>query len=227
MRRRLLLVLLLVVMLPIPATAGILFGKKTPKPTPQERVPELIKIIQTDGDENKRADAVEELRQYDPVQFPDIVPTLIDALLNDKKPSVRSEAAHSVSKLRPVSPMVGQALEAALANDSAMRVRMSARSALLSYQWAGYRSNGKKDDPLTTTKEPPLADPPDKKPIPAPPTVIPARMTPVPQPAPKPPIPTQPWNPPSQGPALEPPPAPLPVPGPKPSEPKGPDLGLQ
>ena len=53
MRRRFLLGLLLVVMLPLPATAGILFGKKTPKPTPQERVPELIKIVQSDGDENK------------------------------------------------------------------------------------------------------------------------------------------------------------------------------
>ena len=109
MRRRFLLGLLLVVMLPIPATAGIIFGKKTPKPTPQERVPELIKIVQSDGDENKRAAAVEELRQYDPAQFPDIVPTLVDALLNDKKPSVRSEAAHSLGKLRPVVQVGGQA----------------------------------------------------------------------------------------------------------------------
>jgi hypothetical protein len=152
MRRRFVWVLLLVMMLPVPATAGIIFGKKTPKPTPQERVPELVKIIQTDGDENKRADAIDELRQYDPVQFPEIVPTLIDALLNDKKPSVRSEAAHSLGKFRPVSQVGGQALETALANDSSMRVRMSARSALLSYQWAGYHSTGKKEDPLTTTK---------------------------------------------------------------------------
>src|ERR1700689_4958396 len=159
MRNRLLLVLLGLVMLPLPAPAGIIFGKKTPKPTPQERVPELIKIIKTDGDENKRAEAVEELRQYDPAQFPDIVPTLIDALLNDKKPSVRSEAAHSIGKLRPVAQAGGHALETALANDWSRGVPISARSALLTYQWAGYRGSGKKDDPLTTSKEPPLADP--------------------------------------------------------------------
>jgi HEAT repeats len=207
MRSRLLLVLLLLVTLPLPAPAGIIFGKKTPKPTPQERVPELLKIIKTDGDENKRAAAVEELRQYDPAQFPDIVPTLVDALLNDKKPSVRSEAAHSLGKLRPVVQVGGQALEMALANDSSMRVRMSARSALLSYQWNGYHSNGKKDDPLTATKEPPLADSQNKGPELSPPAVIPARMTPVPQP----PLPA----------------APVPVPSPVQSEPKGPDLGME
>ncbi len=221
MRNRLLLVLLVLVTLPLPAPAGIIFGKKTPKPTPQERVPELIKIIKTDGDENKRAEAVEELHQYDPAQFPDIVPTLIDALLNDKKPSVRSEAAHSIGKLRPAVQMGGHALEMALANDTSMRVRMSARSALLSYQWAGYHSSGKKDDPLTTTKEPPLADPIDKGPGVTPPTVIPARMTPmlVP-PLPMPPAP-------GQGPRLDLPSAPVPAPAPNSAEPKGPDLGIE
>jgi hypothetical protein len=211
MRRRLLLGLLLLVTLPLPATAGIIFGKKAPKTTPQERVPELIKILQTDGDENKRAEAVEELRQYDPAQFPEIVPALIEALLGDKKPGVRSEAAHSLGKIRPVSQAVGQALESVLANDSAMRVRMSARSALLSYQWAGYRNNNnaKKDEP-PTTKEPPLAPPPMTKEPPLAPTPVPARMPSTP-PAPPPP-------PPGQGPSLGLPSAPTAV------EPKGPEL---
>src|SRR5947207_8054177 len=81
MRRQLVLVVLLLVTLPVPAAAGIIFGKKGTKPTPQERVPELIKIVLTDGDENKRADACVELRQYDAAQFPEIVPALIDALM--------------------------------------------------------------------------------------------------------------------------------------------------
>ena len=227
MRRRLLLVLVLLVTLPLPATAGIIFGKKPPK-SPQERVPELIKIIKTDGDENKRADAVEELHQYDPTQFPEIMPTLIDALLNDKKASVRVEAAHSISKLRPVSAAAGHALEKALADDPSMRVRMQIRSALLAYQWAGYRSNGKKDDPLTTTKEPPLAEPQEKGP-----PVMPVGVQPLPPGPALPPINTRPAIPPSpqpgQGPSVGLPaaPIPVPVPAPKPAapgEPKGPDL---
>jgi HEAT repeats len=215
MRRQLLLVLVLLVTLPLPASAGIIFGKKPPKPPPQERVPELIKIIKTDGDENKRADAVEELRQYDPAQFPEIMPTLIDALLNDKKASVRVEAAHSISKLRPVSQAAGHALEKALADDPSMRARMQIRSALLAYQWAGYRSNGKKEDPLLTNKEPPLADPQEKGP-----PVLPVGVQPLP---PGPAIPPSPQQ--GPGPSLGLPSAPVPVPVPAPRpEPKGPDL---
>ena len=56
--------------------------------------PELLRIVCSDGDESKRASAAEELRQYDPTQFPDLAPTLINVLLNDKKPAVRAEAAY-------------------------------------------------------------------------------------------------------------------------------------
>jgi len=139
------------------SSAGVIFGKKSKKPTPAERVPELLGQVKTDGDESKRAAAAQELRQYDPAQFPAIVPMLIDALLTDKKPGVRAEAAQSLGKLRPISQQAGMALEHALANDSSMRVRLQARSSLLQYHWAGYH-NVKKDDLLPQTKEPPLAD---------------------------------------------------------------------
>jgi len=155
---RLLLVVLLLGVLVNQGSAGI-FGKKN-KPTPTERVPELITIIKTDGDEHKRSSAVEELRQYDPKQFPNIVPTLIDALMTDAKPSVRSEAAQTLSKLRPVTKETGWALEQAVAKDSSMRVRLQARSALLHYHLAGY--HGGKDTgpaPVPQTSEPPLAPP--------------------------------------------------------------------
>ena len=52
-------------------------------------VPELIRIVQSDGDEDKRLAAAEQLRKFDPVQFPDVIPTLIEVLQNDKKPGVR------------------------------------------------------------------------------------------------------------------------------------------
>ena len=74
MMRRVALVLLLAPVLAAPAFAGIFFNntKKPDKPNPADRVPELIKIVQTDGDEDKRVAAAVELREYDPTQFPDI-----------------------------------------------------------------------------------------------------------------------------------------------------------
>jgi hypothetical protein len=146
------------VLLPIvagPSRAGILFGKKK-KPTPNERVPELLAQVKNDGDESKRAAAAQELRQYDPTQYPMIVPVLVDALLTDPKPGVRAESAQSLGKLRPISQQGGMALEQALSNDSSMRVRLQARSALLQYHWSGYHSV-RKDDLVPQSKEPPLA----------------------------------------------------------------------
>jgi hypothetical protein len=222
------LILVLLPSLTAPATAGIFFGKKGTKPTPTEHVPELIATLQTSGDENKRVEAVEELRQYDPAQFPQIVPALIEALQSDRKPAVRSEAAASLSKIRPVSPQVGQALEQTLSKDSSMRVRLQARSALLQYHWAGYRAGTKPvETPLPQSKEPPTAIPETKEP---PRTATPAvAPTPQPKPAPQPmppvtapqPMPTPSGSRPLPvGPDLTPPEKPVP-----PSEEKkGPDL---
>jgi hypothetical protein len=202
MKCRLFLALALLPTLAAPASAGVFFGKKGKKPNPADRVPELLVTVKTDGDENKRAHAAEELRQFDAASHPEVVPILIDVLLNDKKPAVRAEAAQSLGKLRPVSQEAGQALEQALAKDPSMRVRLQARSALLQYHWSGYRSASKKDAPPPPfeSKEPPLAD---GGPPPAPPPATPAGPPPgrlTPQPAPV-PVPV---------PALAPPPAPAP-----------------
>src|SRR5450755_3752519 len=147
MMRRVALVLLLAPILAAPACAGIFFNKKPDKPNPAERVPELLKVVQADGDEDKRSAAAEELRDYDPAQFPDLVPALIDVLLNDKKPGVRAEAAQSLAKIRPVSDQVGLALEQSLAKDTSMRVRLQARSVLLQYRWSGWKDPEPKKDP--------------------------------------------------------------------------------
>jgi len=154
--------LLLALLPPGHASAGVFFGKKT-KTTPTERVPELIKELKTDGDEHKRSSAAEEMRQYDPQQFPEMIPALIESLLNDNKPGVRSEAAQTLAKLRPVNTAAGNALEQALAKDPSMRVRLQARSSLLQYRWAGYSSTTTttaakaKDEAPPQSKEPPLA----------------------------------------------------------------------
>jgi HEAT repeats len=149
------LVLMSLGLLTIPAPAGILFGKKT-KPSPAERVPELIVIVKTDTDESKRAAAAKELRQYDPAAFKDIVPVLIDVLMNDAKASVRSEAADSLGDIRPVSKEAGWALEEARQKDASMRVRLAARYSLMQYHWHGYE--GQTHDEKVTG--PIIKDPP-------------------------------------------------------------------
>ncbi len=213
------------VLLPLaagPIHAGVIFGKRNKKPAPNERVPELLAIVKTDGDESKRAAAAQELRQYDPGQYPMIVPVLIDVLLTDKKPGVRAEAAQSLGKIRPISQQAGMALEQALSNDSSMRVRLQARSSLLQYHWSGYQS-GKKDELISQSKEPPLAD--EKGPPPvitttSPLSTPPPRLTPRPDgsrttssyPMPPAPFPTVPVKPTMKEPPLAPAPAPMPLP---------------
>jgi hypothetical protein len=206
---RALLVLPLLAALPLSASAGLFFGKKAPKPDPAKRVPELITTVKTDGDESKRAAAAEELRQYDPSEQKEIVPILIDVLLHDAKPSVRAEAAQSLGKLRPVNAEAGWALEQAVAKDTSMRVRLQARSSLLMYHMAGYRSPKVDEEPADKAKEPAHAEatPPAVKTSPAPPPKVSGnRLVPVPAPSPSPPAPVAP------APALSPVPAPSPPP---------------
>ncbi len=218
MRYRILLVPILILGVASSTSAGITIFAKKPKIVPEKRVPELLSIIKNDGDENKRYDAAEELRQYDPTQFPSIVPTLIEVLINDKKAGVRTEAAQSLGKLRPVSPEVVPALEHARDQDPSLRVRMQARNSLLGLHWVGFHildpGKLKQDKPAPpTTKEPPLA-PPAAPPLPANPAPMPPLGPVTGRPKPE-PIYTQPAPP-----VIETPP--LPVIGMKPLE-KGPE----
>jgi hypothetical protein len=224
---RTLLVLPLLAALPLSASAGLFFGKKATKPDPATRVPELIAIVKTDGDENKRAAAAEELRQYDPATQHEIVPILMDVLLHDAKPSVRAEAAQSLGKLRPISQEAGWALEQAVAKDTSMRVRLQARSSLLMYHIAGYHSAKVEEAPTGQPKETPPAGqpvPPVVKTTPAPPARTPPvagnRLVPVPMQSPEPPL-AAPL--PVRPPALTPVPAPVPKTPPAPVE-EGPSL---
>jgi HEAT repeat protein len=163
MFRRLLPVLLLFPLLATSAQAGLsTIWHKDPRPNPNERVPQLLRTLRSDGDESKRAAAAEELRQYDPAAFPEMIPVLLEALQKDSKPSVRVEAVQTLARLRPVSQQIGQTLEQVRDKDPSMRVRLQARKELLSYHWHGYRS-GKPEEGTAGTpsyKEPPLAPQP-------------------------------------------------------------------
>ena len=161
LRCRFFLLLLAFGVLAAPASAGI-FSSKHTKPNPAERVPELLAILKNDLDEHKRTAAAEELRQYDAAAFPDMIPALIEVVLHDPKPGVRTEAADTLGKLRPVTQQAGKALEQALSNDASMRVRLQARYSLLTYHWSGYHSGKKTEPTASLTGEPPPVMPMEK-----------------------------------------------------------------
>src|SRR5262249_25759549 len=104
-----------------PASAGLGIFSRKPKIDPAEHVPALIMQLKTDKDEVKRTNAAEELRSFDPKAFPEMMTVLSDALLKDASPAVRSEAASTIAKLRPINQQAGYALEQAAANDPSMR----------------------------------------------------------------------------------------------------------
>lgn len=148
-----------------PAPAQLIFSKKV-KTNPTQRVPELILILKTDPEERKRIQAAEELRDYDTATFTEIVPVLVDVMLHDKKPGVRSEALASLAKIRPVTTLAGQAMEKVAAEDESLRIRWQAKTALPKYHLAGYSPRKTDASPAKKkqTEEPPVASGGAKKP---------------------------------------------------------------
>jgi hypothetical protein len=178
-----LLVLLVLPACTVPAQAQLFFKKS--RPTPAQRVPELILTLKTETNERKRAQAAEELREYDPKTYTEIVPVLIDVLHNDKNSNVRMEALNSLSRIRPVSPAAGQAIEHAANSDDSVRVKLQAKSALLKYHLAGYSAPPKNQPSVyqPTSQEPPLAEPPAALPAATPAPAVPAAAFPPAAPA--------------------------------------------
>lgn len=105
-----------------------------------EQITQICQILKTSGEETARIAAIEELRSIDGAYQPIAISALMETLKSDRKTGVRAEAAVALSKMRPVRQEVGSALENAISKDNSMRVRIQARSALLQYNLAGYRS---------------------------------------------------------------------------------------
>lgn len=184
---------LLALALAAPSQAGLF--RKTDKPDPAVQVPALIQVLKTEKDEKIRAAAAGALREFDAKAFPDILPALTEALTADPNSSVRSEAAESIGKIRPISSQAGYALEQAIATDKSLPVRLSARTALLQYRILGYFAG--KADLAVQTAEPPLAAGAGK---PAPgSTVLRPTPSPIPVGAPVPPPAARPGMPAGQG----------------------------
>jgi hypothetical protein len=130
------LVLAVLVTAAAPAPAIDLFGKKKATVSPDQRVQQLITIAQTAPEPSRRADAVEELRDFSTATYPYIVPVLVDILNQDKSVIVRVEAARTLGRIRPVTKTASDALSEASAKDSALRVRWQAKTSLTLFNMA-------------------------------------------------------------------------------------------
>jgi hypothetical protein len=153
-RQPLLLAALFTLSLCARSDAGI-FGRST-KPDPTTQVPALIDMLKGAKEERDRVAAANALREYDAKVYPEILPALTDALAGDTSASVRTEAAESIGRIRPITAQAGYALEQAKENDKSLRVRTAARLALLQYKILGWIP-GTKAEIAFQTKEPPLA----------------------------------------------------------------------
>ncbi|VTR98622.1 HEAT repeat domain-containing protein [Tuwongella immobilis] len=160
MMNRLCLLMPVVVLLATTSVHAGIFSRKKEKPDPATYVPALINTLKSDPDASKRDDAAEELREYDPKAFPDMIPALLQGMTRDTSSTVRSTCVATLGKLRPINQQVGFALEQAVDSDPSLSVRLTARRVLFQYHLLGYRST-KPDEPETAddTKEPPLAPP--------------------------------------------------------------------
>jgi hypothetical protein len=146
------------------------FRRTAPPPPPAERVSQLLATIKNEVDERKRTLAVEEIRDFDTRQYPEIVSVLADIAQNDPKAGVRAEAVSSLVRIRPVTSTAGQAIAYAAEKDESFRNRVSAQTALVRYRLAGYSSaaaarNDAKPPAQgpglpSQSQEPPLADRP-------------------------------------------------------------------
>lgn len=165
MLKRLFLVPVLALALAAPAQAGLF--KRSAKPDPATHVPALIEALKNSKDEKARAAAAGELDEYDAKAFPEILPALTEALIGDPSTSVRSKAAESIGKVRPITAAAGYALERAAADDKSLSVKVAAKMALMKYRVLGHMPGTKVEGALVQSAEPPLAAGPTVKGTPA------------------------------------------------------------
>jgi len=160
---RLVLVVAVLPSLAVPSSAGIFFNRKSRQQNQGDKVQALIQTARSDRSERRREAAVEELREYDPNMYPEIIPLLIEKVQNDPSSDVRQEAAASLGKLRVATPQANMALQQAQSNDSSRSVRKEAKKWLANIKnqiMPNEQGNGQ-GNPVVTTEEPPLAGPHD------------------------------------------------------------------
>ncbi len=122
-------------------TQGGIFGRGRPQKQTSDRVAQLIVQAQTESNYYKRATAISQLREFDATKYPEIIPVLVQTLRGDQAITVRIEAARSLGRIRPLTPMAKSALSHASLRDPAFRVRWQARTSLMYFTVVGLNPN--------------------------------------------------------------------------------------
>ena len=128
----------------LPLQAAGLFNRKSnqaaqAKPKADDATALIVRTLRTDADERRRAYAAESLARFDLKQHPQAGFALIEALSRDSSQLVRGAVVESLSKMRPMTQQVAEALEQASLADSSNQVRTAAGNALMPFVQAGYR----------------------------------------------------------------------------------------
>ena len=130
--------------------------KKKEEPVVKSKL--FAEVLRTDPDEKKRKAAAEDLRETDAKQINDVLPILVASLKQDPSAAVRATVAETLGVIKPMTPAIGVALEAAGQNDPSEAVRKAAQSAVWTYQASGYRPSNSSGT-AAQTAEPPIAKP--------------------------------------------------------------------
>src|SRR5262245_12295139 len=136
-----------------PRIRSLFERKKKEEPAPAKSK-QLVDTLRTDPDEKKRKAAAEELSDYDPRGNPEVMAGLIASLRQDPAVAVRTAAADTIGKLKPMSAQAGVALEQAVQTDPSETVRKAVQGALFQYHLSGYKGTA---STAVQSAEPPLA----------------------------------------------------------------------
>ncbi len=142
---------------------GLFKRRQAKADAPQSRAKQLVEILRTDPDEDKRIAAATELKGLDPRNNPEIIPGLMASLQKDPSPAVRIEAVKALGDLKPVSEPAGLAMEAAKASDPDAKVVEAIRKSLFQYHLNGYRTP-ESGSPFATETDAPGSKRPAVKP---------------------------------------------------------------
>ena len=142
---------------------GLFKRRQAKADVPQSRAKQLVEILRTDPDEDKRIAAATELKGLDPRNNPEIIPGLMASLQKDPSPAVRIEAVKALGDLKPVSEPAGLAMEAARASDPDAKVVEAIRKSLFQYHLNGYRTP-ESGSPFATETDTPGSKRPAVKP---------------------------------------------------------------
>ncbi|MFN4258649.1 MAG: HEAT repeat domain-containing protein [Gemmataceae bacterium] len=176
-----------------PASAGIIFNRQNNQQG-SSNGPKIFRLFKGKNNEpppNQHHQPTNSMYPHQPA--PAVQPNGMDGMVQTLQHSPDAEqryhAAVQLGKMRPFPPAVSAVLQQAANNDSSMKVRVAAKTALMQQQINGFINDKMQQvprvNPPTMPRQPTTQEPPLAEPLPAPPAspAPPPRLVPQPAPA--------------------------------------------